>query len=154
MKISQKSEYALSAVFDLSLQPPEDLVKVAGIAARQNIPEKFLEVILANLKQRGLVTSKRGSKGGYRLARPADQITIGQVLDCFGERKLRKGRIAFRDLWMRLERSVLAILDETTFSELIQPRKAPQDPIEFIGPKESAMPAHLESVGREQDNST
>jgi Rrf2 family cysteine metabolism transcriptional repressor len=143
MKISQKCEYALSAMFDLSLHSPGDLVKVAGIASRQNIPEKFLEVILGNLKQRGLVTSKRGSKGGYRLARPADQITVGQVLECFGERKLRKGRAAFRDLWARLERSVLAILDETTFAELDLTRQGDANPHEFAGPPASIISSRL-----------
>jgi Rrf2 family transcriptional regulator, cysteine metabolism repressor len=120
MRISQKSEYALSAVLDLSLHSPEDLVKVAGIASRQRIPARFLEIILADLKHRGYVTARRGSKGGYRLARSADQITVGDVLACFGERKLRKARGGLSELWTRVERSVWGILDETTFADLIQ----------------------------------
>jgi Rrf2 family protein len=64
MKISQKSEYALRAIFDLSLHPPEDLVKLSGIAERQEIPRKFLELIFASLRQGGLVETRRGREGG------------------------------------------------------------------------------------------
>src|ERR1700693_5307950 len=81
MYISVKGEYALQAVFDLTLQAPSrQPVKIAGIARRQKIPQKFLELILASLKQGGFVESRRGAEGGYRLAKPAGQITVGQVL--------------------------------------------------------------------------
>ena len=80
MNISVKSEYALLAVFDLSLQPPGDPVKIADVARRQKIPQKFLELILAGLKQGGFVESRRGAEGGYRLAKPANEITVGEVL--------------------------------------------------------------------------
>src|SRR6202521_4364767 len=80
MTISVKSEYALQAVFDLALQPSGEPVKIAGIARRQKIPQKFLELILGSLKQGGFVESRRGAEGGYRLAKPAAEITIGEVL--------------------------------------------------------------------------
>jgi Rrf2 family protein len=120
MKICQKSEYALAALFDLSLHPSGQLVKVAGIAARQGIPVRFLELILAELKQRGFVDAKRGSRGGYRLARPAQEISVGEVLTCFGERKLRNGQTGLTELWTRLERSVWDILDHATFADLAE----------------------------------
>jgi Rrf2 family transcriptional regulator, cysteine metabolism repressor len=120
MKIHQKSEYALAALFDLSLHSSGELVKLAGIASRQRIPVKFLELILAELKQRGFVVSKRGSRGGYRLARPAKEITVGDVLTCFGERKLHTGRGGLSELWTRLQGSVWEILDRATFADLQQ----------------------------------
>ena len=70
MNISFKTEYALQAVFDLATQPPGEPVKIADIAQRQNIPQKFLELILASLKQAGFVESRRGAEGGYLLAKP------------------------------------------------------------------------------------
>src|ERR1700680_3150402 len=79
MNISVKSEYALLALFDLALQPAGEPVKIADIARRQKIPQKFLELILSSLKQGGFVESRRGAEGGYRLARAADQITAGAV---------------------------------------------------------------------------
>ena len=62
MNISVKGEYALHAVFDLALQPPGEPVKIADIARRQQIPQKFLELILAGLKQGGFVESRRGRR--------------------------------------------------------------------------------------------
>ena len=90
MNISVKSEYALLAIFDLAMQPPGEPVKIADIARRQKIPQKFLELILASLKQGGFVESRRGAEGGYRLAEPADQITVGQVLRYMEEAKTAK----------------------------------------------------------------
>ena len=78
------------AIFDLAMQPAGEPVKIADIARRQKIPQKFLELILASLKQGGFVESRRGAEGGYRLARPADQITVGQVLRYVEESKEAK----------------------------------------------------------------
>src|SRR5437763_2787008 len=80
MNISVKSEYALKAIFDLATRPPTEPVKIAEIAKRQRIPQKFLELILASLKQGGFVESKRGADGGYLLARTPDSITVGEIL--------------------------------------------------------------------------
>src|SRR6266545_6745568 len=95
MNISVKGDYALQALLDLSAQPAGEPVKIADIARRQKIPQKFLELILAGLKQGGFVESRRGAEGGYLLARPADAITVGQVIR-FMESS-RNGRPALRD---------------------------------------------------------
>ena len=80
MRISVKGEYALQALFDLTCRPEGAPTKIAEISKRQKIPQKFLELILAGLKQGGFVESRRGAEGGYLLARPADTITVGEVL--------------------------------------------------------------------------
>src|SRR5215467_9792348 len=80
MNISVKGEYALHALFDLAVQKPGEAIRIADIARRQKIPQKFLELILAGLKQGGFVESRRGAEGGYLLARPAEAITVGEVL--------------------------------------------------------------------------
>src|ERR1700688_867887 len=97
MNLSFKTEYALQAVFDLATQPPGEPVKIADIARRQSIPQKFLELILSSLKQGGFVESRRGAEGGYRLSRAADQITVGEVLKFVeeGKRSHRKTADAF-----------------------------------------------------------
>src|ERR1039457_2847178 len=79
MTISVKGEYALQALFDLASQPPGTPVKIGEIAKRQKIPQKFLELILAGLKQGGFVESRRGAEGGYLLARAAESTTVGAV---------------------------------------------------------------------------
>src|SRR6202023_3503631 len=80
MNISVKGEYALHALFDLALQKPGEPIKIADIARRQKIPQKFLELILAGLKHGGFVESRRGAEGGYLLSRAPDGITVGEVL--------------------------------------------------------------------------
>jgi Rrf2 family transcriptional regulator, cysteine metabolism repressor len=120
MNISVKSEYALLAVFDLSLQPPGEPVKIAEVARRQKIPQKFLELILASLKQGGFVESRRGAEGGYRLAKPANEITVGEVLRFVEDGKQAK-RLAsnpFHQIWKQVDQAVAGILDHTTFAEL------------------------------------
>jgi Rrf2 family transcriptional regulator, cysteine metabolism repressor len=128
MKISVKGEYALHAIFDLALQPPGSPVKIADIARRQKIPQKFLELILASLKQAGFVESRRGAEGGYRLARPPDQITVGEVLKFVEDaRKAQHNSSgAFTDLWNRVDAAVGAIVDRTTFAEVARRWKESQ----------------------------
>jgi Rrf2 family transcriptional regulator, cysteine metabolism repressor len=128
MNISFKTEYALLAVFDLATQPPGEPVKIADIAQRQKIPQKFLELILSSLKQGGFVESRRGAEGGYRLAKAADSITVGEVLRFVEERRKnpRNTPDAFTDLWSRVDAAVSAILDRTTFAELARRWKESQ----------------------------
>jgi len=120
MNISVKSDYALHAIFDLATQTPGQPVKIADIAQRQHIPQKFLELILASLKQGGFVESRRGAEGGYKLARPADQITVGEVLRFVEQSKPAHAGSsdAFADLWKRVNESIDSILDTTSFAEL------------------------------------
>src|SRR5689334_21901804 len=105
MNISVKAEYALQAIFDLSVQPPGTPVKIADIARRQKIPQKFLELILAGLKQGGFVESRRGAEGGYRLARSPEQLTVGQVLHFIDSPKKSRRAAAnpFLELWKRVD---------------------------------------------------
>jgi Rrf2 family protein len=127
MNISVKSEYALQAIFDLATQPAGEPVKIADIAKRQKIPQKFLELILASLKQGGFVESRRGAEGGYRLARAADQITVGEVLRYVEEgRKRRSGVTPFTDVWKRVDHAISEIVDKTTFAELARRWKESQ----------------------------
>jgi Rrf2 family protein len=79
MRVSAKAEYALRAVLEIAADenPP---VKRDAIAQAQHIPVKFLEAILSELKHAGIVRSQRGSEGGYALARPAEEITVADVM--------------------------------------------------------------------------
>jgi Rrf2 family protein len=122
--ISVKGEYALQAIFDLAAQRASQPIKIAEIARRQKIPQKFLELILAGLKQGGFVESRRGAEGGYLLARPAETITVGEVLR-FVEgsrssrmRGRRRSETPFADLWRHVDQAVAAVVDNTNFAEL------------------------------------
>lgn len=125
MNISVKGEYALQALFDLATQTPGEPIKIADIARRQKIPQKFLELILAGLKQGGFVESRRGAEGGYLLARPADSITVGQVLrfmESARNKSTNKGQpeTPFQDLWRQVETAVSQIVDGATFGDLVR----------------------------------
>ena len=78
--LSQKAKYALKALFQLATAPPGTMMLVADIAQKENAPKKFLELILLELKRDGIVYSLRGRNGGYALARPPEQVTVGQVV--------------------------------------------------------------------------
>ena len=124
VRISLKAQYALKAIFDLSTQPPGRPVKISDIAKRQHIPQKFLELILAGLKQGGFVESKRGAEGGYLLARNPDSITAGAVVR-FVEgtqggrpRTKRGGASPFEAMWRKVDEAFSSVVDKTTFAEL------------------------------------
>lgn len=83
MKLTSRSEYALLAMVFLARQPEDKVCKTDLIAKEQNIPVKFLEQILLILKRGGMVKSTKGMRGGYRLAKPADQIFLAQIIRLF-----------------------------------------------------------------------
>lgn len=78
--LSQKAKYALRALIMLAEISGDELVLITEIARRENIPRKFLEAILAELRKHGLLFAKRGKGGGYQLARPAADISFGEVI--------------------------------------------------------------------------
>lgn len=128
MEISVKSEYALRAVFDLACRDRSQPVKIADIAGRQGIPQKFLELILSQLKQGGFLGSRRGAEGGYFLARAAEAITVGEILRHIdgpispARTQLREGLPAdspFPELWSEVEEALSGVLDRTTFADLV-----------------------------------
>jgi len=81
MRLSKRGEYGLRAMIDLaSWDKGSSVVQIKEIADYEQIPAKFLEQILLTLKNAGLLQSKMGMGGGYYLARPADQITLGQIV--------------------------------------------------------------------------
>jgi len=134
MQISSKCSYALRAIFVLSERTEPGPLKIAEIAERQKIPLKFLEAILNQLKGGGFVRSQRGVEGGYWLARPADRITVGEVLrfidgplspldgtssSQFAEADL-PGGAAFFEFWEQVGKALSDVVDQTTFSDLVR----------------------------------
>jgi len=124
MNVSTKSHYALQALFDLASQSSDEPVKIADIAKRQKIPQKFLELILASLKHGGFVESRRGADGGYYLARLPETITVGQVLRFIDgaarEKKVPRRETEFTELWREIDRSVAGIVERTDLASVIR----------------------------------
>ncbi len=132
MQLSQKCQYALRALLELRLRRGQGPVPIAQIADAQAIPARFLEQILAELKQAGFVESRRGVQGGYLLAAEASGITIGAVIrlvdgpfdpvKCLsgGEecRLAGEGTCAFFDLWRRARDAFSEVFDSTTIEDI------------------------------------
>lgn len=86
MKLSTRAIYGLRAMIDLGVFSQTEAVSIQSIAGRQNISVSYLEQLMGKLKRAGLVESTRGACGGYRLGRPAEDISVGDILRVLGGR--------------------------------------------------------------------
>ena len=119
MRISQKGLYALQALIVLARHYPGDIVKIRDIAEEEQLPEKFLEAILRDLKRARFVTSVRGANGGYQLKRPPEEIFLGEVI-----RRIDGPLAPFEDAESLRERVKAAGKHRSLFSVLLEVRDA------------------------------
>ena len=130
MKLSTRVRYGVRAMVELAKQPDNKPVPLRLLADNQQISPKYLEQMASSLKIAGLLESVRGAEGGYRLAKPAEDITIWdiyQVLDisvqpadCFGASCTRKDLCSAQELWMELADSITDILESYNLEDLAQ----------------------------------
>jgi Rrf2 family protein len=152
MKLSLRGEYALRALVVLGLNYDLPVVRIQLISDQQNLPKRFLEQILNDLKSAGVVQSKRGVAGGYRLARPPAQITLASVVrhlegalapvscvsECFYEKCScpDEARCAIRSIMKEVREGIVSILERTTVADLCQRalklQQLPDAPLDFV----------------------
>ncbi len=125
MKISAKAEYACLAALALArLRADEPPLRIREISDLHEIPERYLVQILLQMKAAGLVISTRGALGGYRLARPADTISLGEVLNAIEgpETPTREtnepASQALASVWKRVRAAERAVLDQISLAKL------------------------------------
>jgi Rrf2 family protein len=130
MRVSAKADYAVRAAAELAAAG-RGPVKGDRIAEAQGIPLKFLENILAELRHAGLVQSQRGAEGGYWLARPADQVTVADVIRAVdgplaNVRGARPESIQYHgpashllDVWIAVRVSLRSVLERVTLADLV-----------------------------------
>lgn len=130
MQISAKTDYAIRALLSLAAHEPE-LVKVDVVVTEQGLPRKFVEAILGELRRSGLVRSQRGADGGYALAQPAAEITLGAVIRAVDGplaeiRGLRAHETTYSgvaqhlpDVWVAVRAALRRVLDETTLAQVL-----------------------------------
>lgn len=135
MRVSAKVDYALRAMVELAAAPP-GLTTAEQLASAQHIPPKFLESILSQLRSAGLVTSQRGAVGGYQLARPAEEISVADVIrELEGpiatvrgvrpdELKYEGAAGGLRDVWLELRKEIRGVLEETTLADVAGARRS------------------------------
>lgn len=138
MKLSKRGEYALRALIDLGIahHVGRDLIGLPEIVAKEKIPAPFLEQILAQLRSAGIVDGKRGKNGGYFLAKPADTISIGQIvrlidgplapIRCVSQTKYQpctcpdEDHCGLRMLMLDVRNAIANILDQYTLSQIVE----------------------------------
>ncbi|MGE4537346.1 MAG: Rrf2 family transcriptional regulator [Desulfovibrio sp.] len=134
MPVTQKCQYALRALFELARRKGDGPIPAGGIAERQAIPKRFLEVILHQLRQGGFVDAQRGKEGGFYLARPAETVTVGEVIrfmdgpispvDCHRERPGHDcplhGGCVFREMWEEARDALEKVYDARTLRDLLE----------------------------------
>jgi Rrf2 family protein len=136
VQISAKSDYAVRALLSLAARAPE-VVKIDEVVGEQQLPRKFLEAILGELRRAGLVRSQRGADGGYALARPAGEITLAAVIRAVDGplaevRGLRPHETAYTgvaehlpEVWVAVRAALRSVLDETTLEHVLAGRFPP-----------------------------
>src|SRR5438034_2819553 len=152
MKLSLRGEYALRALLVLGLQYEQPVVLIQTISEKQNIPKRFLEQILNDLKSAGMVQSRRGVAGGYRLAKRPEQISLASVVrhvegalapvSCVSERFYEKcscpdeSRCAIRSVMKEVRDAVVNIVENLTVADLCARARKLQEvqaePIDFM----------------------
>ena len=130
VRVSAKADYALRACIELAAAEGEGHVKGERIAQAQEVPVKFLENILGDLRHAGLVRSQRGAEGGYWLARPASEITLAEVIRAVegplaNVRGVRPDSITYqgaaeplRDVWIAVRASLRSVLEAVTLADV------------------------------------
>ena len=131
MRVSAKADYAVRAVIEIAVRHP-DLVKADDIATAQDIPIKFLENILSDLRKAGVVRSKRGAVGGYMLGYDANDISVAHVIRAVEGpiawvRDERPGTVEYvgsaaglEDVWIAVRASLRSVLDHVSIGQLVE----------------------------------
>jgi Rrf2 family protein len=133
MKISTRGRYALRLMLDLAQSDPDQYTTIKSIAERQQISSKYLEQIIPALSRAGFVKSSRGSQGGYKLARPPKEYTVGMILRLIEGNLVpvacmeddpnecpRCNHCATLDLWKQLDDAISGVIDHITLADLLE----------------------------------
>jgi Rrf2 family iron-sulfur cluster assembly transcriptional regulator len=143
MKLTTKGRYAVQAMADIAAFGAADAVSLSEIAHRQGLSTAYLEQLFGKLRRAGLVESARGADGGYRLARPADAIHVGEIVEavdeeirttaCGGAATGCRGdgaRCLTHDLWEELGRQIEHFLSSVSLDDIVAGRVGGMAPVE------------------------
>jgi len=141
MKLSTKGRYGLRALIDLALYSEEEAVSIQSIADRQNLSYSYLEQLFGRLRKEGWVKSVRGAQGGYQLAKPANEISVGDILrtlegnleavDCAADQEDNSCEGAdlcvTRYVWKRINDSIKEAVDTIMLDQLLEESRKIRD---------------------------
>ncbi|MGE5493712.1 MAG: RrF2 family transcriptional regulator [Burkholderiales bacterium] len=136
MKISTRGRYALRLMLELAMAPEGEYTTIKSIAERQEISEKYLEQIITSLSRAGYVKSARGAQGGYKLAKPAEEYTVGMILRtiegnlvpvaCMEDEPNqcpRSTQCVTLDIWKQINDAVNNVIDNITLADLVKKQR-------------------------------
>ena len=136
MKLSTRTRYGMRAVIELAQHEEKRPLQLKVIAERQGISVKYLEQLMSLLRSAGFVRSIRGSKGGYVLARPAEQINVHEIFRCLEgavatsectedvDSCERSADCAAREIWMRVEEAIKGVLGSLSLADVVEKAKS------------------------------
>lgn len=140
MKISTRGRYALRLMLELALNEKDQYLTIKSISQRQGISGKYLEQIISSLNRAGFVKSSRGSQGGYKLARPAEEYTVGMIIrqiegslapvacmDDSDNQCQRRNKCVTLEVWQQVYEAVNEVIDNITLADLADKARQNQE---------------------------
>jgi Rrf2 family cysteine metabolism transcriptional repressor len=145
LNFTAKEDYGIRAVLDIAIHQQDAPIQAREIASRQDIPEQFLEQLLAILRRAGVIRSIRGASGGYDLAKPASQISVGDILRVLSgplvpmacvnedtEKCARRDICSAAGIWQRVAGAISDVVDNTTMQDLVDEQRDIQSAQSFM----------------------
>lgn len=160
MRLTTKGRFAVTAMVDLAMSGGERPVTLGDISERQKISLSYLEQLFGKLRRKELVSSVRGPGGGYRLTRPTNELSVGEIIlavdepidatQCGGKENCHDDQKCItHDLWTELNRHIFEYLDSVTLYDLVEKQKKKDEPssvVEFVERREGATRVVPETV--------
>lgn len=153
MRITTQAEYGLICALHLARRTTDGPVTGREIASKERLPADYVEQIMLKLRRTGIVSSTRGAHGGYHLARPADQITVRDVISASehstfdvhcvthpveAERCAESHDCSIRPVWVLLQRRIDEVLDSVRLSDLLMQERQVRERVGLEAPRVSA----------------
>jgi len=135
MQLTKRGDYALRAMVDLAAQPLDKFILSRDVAARQNIPPKFLAQVMMDLSRAGLVRAVRGAKGGFKIMRSLSQVNVKEIVEAvegpiaLNICLIRSGACEMDEecllypVWVTAQKRMVEVLEDTTLEDLVKEGK-------------------------------
>ncbi|GBR76455.1 putative transcriptional regulator BadM/Rrf2 family [Candidatus Termititenax persephonae] len=144
MKISYKCDYALKVLLELALNVNQGVLSSQELSKKLDIPLKFLEQVLSDLRKGGFVESRRGNMGGYALVGLPEKITLGAVIrhidgsvepiECVNPKYKNcreRQTCAYKNVWIRVHQAITNIIDNVTLEDMLRDTRSAQEALNY-----------------------
>lgn len=154
MRLTTKGRFAVTAMLDIALYEADKPVTLAGISERQSISLSYLEQLFSRLRKQGLVSSVRGPGGGYRIAKPHQEISVSDIItavdeqidatQCGGNENCHEeGRCMTHELWASLNSKILEYLSGVTLADMVDMQRNKSSGTVIFAPRKCGSEASI-----------